>query len=606
MPQPQSMSRTSTLSSTASSPSVNNKNPLRSLPSTVNHDDPLIYIERTARSLQKHIQRLLDAQSEGLVAGLGGEEGEQYDDGATSGSATPTATPTQSASKGSTATRQDISASTWSIPNAGKAQPIPIRQPPVKKITLHNARHSLSRSIQDFATLKRSESQILSSKILSRENALERITQYETKEAHLREEISSLENDSELATSLRALRSSERSIAAEIEDLELKLQNLKNRHALLRSQIRERDSSLQSTVSSFQGSLSLAQNEIKSFLRRPPVRPNASNSTSAFYALHPQRRTLQLARDCWSEECADLARRKDAAERDRRALVEGERVWSETVEEIGEFEEGMRRKMTRQEQRLDVPEPDDRVINDGQDDERQVKEVLRDMDSMIRTLEGKLLHTEDQGWNLLVCALGAELEAFREGRAMLGEAVGIDLDTASPSSHDADRPHDASRDLLEDKDPLLNTNPPLRTTPNNVDKPKSLDASIDSNILAGSQRKRSADTQQQQNQQLLLLEHEHEHEKITNNGENHDHPSLPHPHPLPSNGTASVSESEDEGPPPELLVDSQSHSHSHGHGHGHGHVHVGDPPAVAAVAISSSEDDEADEGPGPEFLVSHA
>ncbi|KAL9623080.1 MAG: hypothetical protein Q9160_002594 [Pyrenula sp. 1 TL-2023] len=587
MPQTQSMSRTITSSSNASSRSGGNKNPLRNLPSTVNHDDPLIYIERTARSLQKHIQRLLDAQSEGLVAGLGGVEGEQYDDAATSGSATPTATPTQSVSKGSTATRQDISASTWSVPNAHKAQPVPVRQPPVKKITLHSARHSLSRSIHDFASLKRSESQILSSKILSRENALERITHYETKETHLREEIFSLENESESATSIHTLRSSERSVAAEIEDLELKLQNLKNRHALLRSQIRERESSLQSTVSSFQGSLSLVQNEIKSFLRRPSIPASTSNSTSAFYALHPQRRTLQLARDCWSEECADLARRKDAAERDRRALVEGERLWSETVEEIGEFEEGMRRKMTY------TPESDDRVDNDSRDNEgRQVQEVLRDMDSMIRNLEGKLLHAEDQGWNLLVCALGAELEAFREGRAMLGDAVGIE--TTSPSSHnadtDADTPHDASHDLLENEneneDPLLHTKLPVRSGPNPTDKPKSLSTST----LASNHQTPSATTPPPPSPPPPPPPL---------------HPPSPNSsnHPPPTPGLASSSDGEDESPPPDLLIDNSSNSHNA-------------PPSpelrnalpelngVAAAAESEDEDEAEEEGPGMEFLVS--
>lgn len=533
------MSRIPTSSSSTSSRS---NRPLRGQPSTIKHGDPLIYIDRTARSLQNHIQRLLDAQSEGLVAGLGSE---QHDDAGTSGSLTPTATPTQSVSDSAA---HGPSASAWTV-SKKQIQPIPVRQPPRKKVTLSGARNGLIRSMHDFAVLKSEESHILSGKLREREEALKRITHYETKETDIHDEISSIESGS-VSHSLHSLRTSEHSLVTEIQDLESKLQTLKSRHRVLKAQIRDRESSLQSTLSSFQGSLSLLQTEIQTFLQRPPVTPSSTTDTesSPFYTLNPQRRTLQLARDCWTEENADLSRRKDGVTKDRRALLEGEKLWSETVTEIDEFETEMQRKMQRQSHSALVAE------NPG--GEGELKEFVADMDALIGNLEGKVVRAENSGWNLLVCALGAELEAVREGRAMLGDVLGGDTVDASGDVADrrengdfaAAQDEETRQSLVRRKDIDADTAAPQQGTAQAASTTAALPAAV-------------------------------------------------------TNGTASLSESEDDGPPPELLIDANSNDHG-----GDGDKDDLGPGPIRAKASARAREvseSEEDEGPGPEFLVSH-
>jgi pyruvate kinase len=60
---------------------------------------------------------------------------------------------------------------------------------------------------------------------------------------------------------------------------------------------------------------------------------------------------------------------------------------------------------------------------------------LDKMRDVIRGLEERLLVAEENGWNLLICAIGAELEAFRQAEGMLREALrasGFDLDEDEP------------------------------------------------------------------------------------------------------------------------------------------------------------------------------
>lgn len=51
--------------------------------------------------------------------------------------------------------------------------------------------------------------------------------------------------------------------------------------------------------------------------------------------------------------------------------------------------------------------------------EERLRGLLREMDEAVRVLEEELAAAEEKGWNLLICAVGAEVEALREGEGML-------------------------------------------------------------------------------------------------------------------------------------------------------------------------------------------
>jgi hypothetical protein len=53
------------------------------------------------------------------------------------------------------------------------------------------------------------------------------------------------------------------------------------------------------------------------------------------------------------------------------------------------------------------------------------------MDNVMGFLDQRLQEAEDKDWKLLICCIGAELEAFREGREILMQASGL-RDTHAP------------------------------------------------------------------------------------------------------------------------------------------------------------------------------
>lgn len=52
-----------------------------------------------------------------------------------------------------------------------------------------------------------------------------------------------------------------------------------------------------------------------------------------------------------------------------------------------------------------------------------LREQVGKMREVIETLEHNLRVVQSKGWNLLVCAVGAELEAFKEGEGILARAL---------------------------------------------------------------------------------------------------------------------------------------------------------------------------------------
>jgi hypothetical protein len=66
--------------------------------------------------------------------------------------------------------------------------------------------------------------------------------------------------------------------------------------------------------------------------------------------------------------------------------------------------------------------------------------LLAEMDLVLDRLDSKLDLAEDRNWNLLVCCIGAELEAFREGREVLREVLGLPF-ASSEQDRDLEEDH---------------------------------------------------------------------------------------------------------------------------------------------------------------------
>lgn len=359
-------------------------------PPTTTGSDPLLVIERRQRAIQKELQGLLDAQSAGLVRGFGGGA-----EGSEAGSSTPTAA-------GRSREREGI---------------VPVRQPKKKVMSLRGARRGLLRDMEMLAGVKEEESRVLGEEMKRRERVLERVKAWEERMQAVQGELEAYSGSGEDGrageeyTEVTALQKQERTIDHEIRELEDRLMQLRARKNWLGERIREGVNRREARLSSYKGALREVESEVKEFLRRPPVdRSLVMGTQEGFTALPPSRRTLGMAKEWWTRELTTLSTRQTAADAEKTALHEGAELWTSTIDIVTAFEEDLRRQMAS------TTAPDAQGLH----------EQVGKMGDVIAKLESNLHVAESKHWNLLVCAVGAELEAFKEGEGILRGALGMD------------------------------------------------------------------------------------------------------------------------------------------------------------------------------------
>lgn len=399
------------------------------------HHDPLLYVERQAKYIQRNLQTLIDAQSEGLLSGLGRPED------ATDASRTPTS----------------AQASRAQLPST-----IPSKQPPVNKIGLRAARQGIFQSIYDLLKLREEEREILTSQADERDNALQEIQGFASRQGGLEEAISTIHNDRERQR-VKHLEEEARGLETDIQDLETKLFEMKARHRHLVSEIGNIQNSVDAKLSSYTESLSLLQSDIRNYLRNPPVQPLSWRvNESAFYSLNPKRRTLEVAKEHWKSEREHLQMKRRDVEAEILALEEGGGVWKQTMADVSSFEERLRANMKHY---IELQERDSAPDAAPSDDIRKevAASVAEDLEKTTKRLESHLELAEDKDWKLLVCCIAAELEALREARGMLLPAFDLAVSSealaTSPSASNppANEPTDGHVDAHGD--PLGNDNP---------------------------------------------------------------------------------------------------------------------------------------------------
>lgn len=365
--------------------------------SLVRHDDPFLPVERASKSLERTLQNLLDAQSEGLSAGIGTGEA---DDVSSVGSPTPTpsvVTPTS---------RRDSGLKT-----------IPIRQPKPKKVTLRNARKGLGKSMKEFADLKKHELKLIEREVVARDEALKQAFDLGNQRTVLDDKIYKIKHQE----SSVGLQSEVQKVEQEIRELENTLFELKARHRQLTARLREEDSTKGSRLSSYNESVRLNETQTKTFLRHPPILQGLHpNFSSGMYALKPERRTLQMAQEQWTTEMEVLKLRKSDVENEKAALEEGSSLWRDVVQRINEFEKELRAQTRDLSQsQLQSYSGDPMLAKMGLETSMQV--ILSKLSTLTSELEKDLKLAEDRNWNLLICSIGAELAALEQAKGLLTE-----------------------------------------------------------------------------------------------------------------------------------------------------------------------------------------
>lgn len=356
-----------------------------------NSSDALLTLTRQEHHLKTQLQTLLDAQSAGLLFGLGHAD---VDSAVSVGTNTPT------------------SSSTRSPPPFRPTQSPSIRSSSSKPIGLRGARRGISRTIADLASLKSQHGELLGAELEERGQDLDVVEKLTRKQTGLQKAIVHIEAEP-ASTRITNLRAEEHTLSREITDLETKLYTMKARRNHLLREIEGLDNSVQAKLSSYRESLALAEKEARQFLSRPPVNITTSEERDdeTVWSLPVERRTLELAKEYIMGRRGKLRKRWREAEKERVALLEGRSVWKEVIAAVTSVEKQLQDEMSRGRKGKEVGY------------EQGMNRILAMIEKVKDEVERNLRIAEAKDWRLLICAIGAELEALLEGEGVLRGAL---------------------------------------------------------------------------------------------------------------------------------------------------------------------------------------
>ncbi|KAI9664413.1 MAG: hypothetical protein M1829_005806 [Trizodia sp. TS-e1964] len=369
---------------------------------------------RKEKYIQKDLQILLDAQADSLTSGVPGMDGGEA-------SSDSSRTPTTSTTK----IRSHIT--------------IPVRQPLRRKLGLRGARIGILEAMRELAAVKSEQGILLEEELGKGEEILKRVEKWEGKRQGLETAIQTIEEGREGAAVARMKLEAD-AVESEIHGLETRLNELKAKHLHMKSKISEKENAVQSNISSYKASLTIVESEVRQFLAKPPQPSDTTPrnlSNSAFMTLPPKRRTLEMAKDYWITEYENLQRRHEDIEIEREALQEGAVVWHDVIKEVSAFEKQLRTEMNH----IEPPGSLEPCPTLG------LQETLRSMEATITSMQSKLKLAETNNWNLLVCCIGAELEAFQQGILILNSALGTYQNEVGQASAEAFEAPPAPRPL---------------------------------------------------------------------------------------------------------------------------------------------------------------
>lgn len=402
------------------------------------------------KAQEREVQVLLDQQAVALVAGS------VENDASSTGSSTPTG------SFLSAPGYQRRAALSLYIPPriTRDGNVVPTRQPANDRPEgLKATRKSMQKLIASMMSLKHDQSAYIDEALDKRTKALKHLKNLSTKTARLEAEIKSLANNSDepLAREFTVIDTEHHVLGEQIQLLEAKLSRMRTRHRLLKERMDDIRNKREAGLSGYYGALNELTAEAVAYIRHPTIQPldpdflggsqakgGATTPGGAeFMQLIPERRTPQLAASWWTAEIEILERRKEYTERYCQALEEGGQVWDKVTQLVSKFESDL-----RQATQTGTPTPSIK----GKEKAPSVDDVISDqllrMEEVLGQLKEYMRQSEQQNWTLLICAIGAELEAFETGYKALKNMANAPKQPPPPS-HD----EDASTDVDEPSGP---------------------------------------------------------------------------------------------------------------------------------------------------------
>ncbi|RGP73835.1 hypothetical protein FSPOR_1529 [Fusarium sporotrichioides] len=410
-------------------------------------------LQRREKALERDIQQLLDLQASGLIAGSG-DGGSESNFGSDTGTGESTFY--------STATSKSRMMNSLHMPTRSTpdGNVIPVRQPVSNKPRgLKSARVGLQRSMAALSELKAEEGLHLNTALEQRKDALAYLDKMSKRRDDIYSELHALEDDEEepLGQELRSLEAEQHELDVDIQRLEEKLAGAKRRRKWVREKMEDVKGRREAGLSGYRAAGRDVDMEVRTLMQTPPITPldidalgYSENSRpkenmdilrgTEFLQLRPERRTVEMARTWWQGEIAALEHRKAQISQDRQALIEGSQVWSDVTGLVAQFEAKLR-ELVKASQAGDADEEPQQAAMQSQ---------LSEMDDVVQELQTRLQLAESKHWNLLICAIGAELEAFVEAKALLRDTLGLPepaVAVVSPEHKDpTDKAEEASQE----------------------------------------------------------------------------------------------------------------------------------------------------------------
>jgi len=187
----------------------------------------------------------------------------------------------------------------------------------------------------------------------------------------------------------------------EIDALKLRLRGLENRRSELGARIAQLDNVVAAKSCSYKATLESVSARTLTFLKeRGQPSPEA-------------------AAEMWSLETEAFTEKEEAAEREREALDDGMKLWTQAMEAVCAFENAIRRRMGG-----------GLVAN-----EADKAEVRKELDMVVGGLEKMVEKADKEGWKLLIVAIGVELQAFREAGEVLKRSLLASDHTTPQAGH---------------------------------------------------------------------------------------------------------------------------------------------------------------------------
>jgi DNA repair exonuclease SbcCD ATPase subunit len=350
--------------------------------------DDLLALQRRARHLEQQLQELLDAQSDGLMGGVARAHNAP-DDLMSNGSTTPTVSSVRSSDR-DTENGADV------------------HKPTRRRISLQAARTGISKRVRQLAGVRAEELDLLDEDLRELQATVEKTEAWTQKRTRLEKKITDIEGE-DAGAKTQSLQTEASKLEQEIRQKEEELWALKRQHRRVVDELADTENSVEARLSSYKASLSLLDREVSDFLARPTNVNHVPLSTTTFLTLPVKRRTLEMAREFWQDEYTRLAEKCEELDTDRSALDEGALLWNDVVSKVADYESSLQSFMQQA----------------GRSGAPNSSKLIEQMDLTISYLGEKLELATRRNWNLLVCAIGAELEAFVQGKSVLEDALGL-------------------------------------------------------------------------------------------------------------------------------------------------------------------------------------